>query len=757
MLSKAVLYVDPDETARRRLSRDLAAGAADAAIELEEVATAGALRDALADGSSAYACVVTEYRLDDPETDALALYDSLRADGLATAPFLLYTADGSETLASEAITAGFSGYVPKGRTDSVERLREQLQTVGGPDANRAGRARTDQRAAPRDPNRECERERDLERYRTVVETVGDSMYVLDESDRIEMANEAMADAFETTRDELLGRPVDDFVADEDAGRIRSTLEAVRAIDGRTWKTVDLTVEVADGTTRDAEVNVAPLVDDGTLTGSVGVIRDVSERTKRERRIRRLHDGTRRLMAATETDEIARIVTEIAADALDLDLNSVHLYEPNVLTRSAARAPGESEPAVGDGSPDATDEEQGGLVPVAMSDRVLELFDGIPSNIEPGGGIAWDAYEAGEAIVHGDVRQAPNVRNPETPIRSEAHVPLGDHGVFIVSSLETNDFDPEALTLARILAANAEAALDRAEREGELAEHGRELERQNERLEAFASTVSHDLRNPLTLATGHLELLAGRIDGDDEIDRHVQELEWALTRMDELVENVLTLARSGRRLTETEPVDLAAVVERADRTVEGDLEVVCDGSLPTVDGDEERLRVLFENVFRNTVEHGSTSPVSHARQDDGRHTASSEPSVADAPEDAVEHGSTSPPSQTQEDAVEHGSASPGSQGTQEDLDEETTNRGERVGGTVTVTVESTLEGFAIADDGPGIPPGERDHVLEWGYSTDAEGTGFGLAIVAEVVEAHGWSVAVEESDAGGLRLAVSIPS
>ncbi|ADB62161.1 multi-sensor signal transduction histidine kinase [Haloterrigena turkmenica DSM 5511] len=699
MPSRAVLYVDPDETARRRLSRDLAAGAADPAIDVEGVATAAALRDALADESSAYACVVTEYRLDglDADMDALTLYDSLRADGLATVPFVLYTADGSETLASEAITAGFSGYVPKGRTDSVERLREQLRAVTGLDANRTIRARTDQRAGPRGPSQECEHEQDLERYRTLVETVGDSMYVLDESDRIEMANEAMADAFETTREQLRGRPIDDFVAAEDAGCIRSTLEEVRAIDGRAWKTVDLTVEVTDGTTCDAEVNVAPLVDaDGTLTGSVGVIRDVSERAKREWRIRRLHDGTRRLMAATETDEIARIVTEIAADALDLDLNAVYLYEPNVLTRSASRASGES--TDGDARSDATDEERGGLVPVAMSDRMLELFDGITSHIEPGGGIAWDAYEAGEEIVHGDVRQTSNVRNPETPIRSEAHVPLGDHGIFIASSLEPNDFDPEALTLARILAANAEAALDRAERESELAEHGRELERQNERLEAFASTVSHDLRNPLALATGHLDLLTDRINGDGETDRHVEEIEWALARMDALIENVLTLARSGRRLTETEPVDLAAVVERAERTTEGDLEVVWDGALPTVDGDEERLCVLFENVFRNAVEHGSTSPDSHA------------------------------------------------------LRAATEQRSE----TVTVTIEPTIEGFAIADDGSGIPPGDRDRVLEWGYSTDAEGTGFGLAIVTEVVEAHGWSVVVEESDAGGLRLAVSIP-
>ncbi|WP_339102276.1 PAS domain S-box protein [Haloterrigena salinisoli] len=686
--SGAVLYVDPDETARRRVSLALATGADDAddaAIEIETVTTAAALREALADESSAYACVVTEYRLADTDADALALYDSLRADGLATVPFVLYTDDGSEALASEAITAGFSGYVPKGRADSLERLRAQLRTVGG-------------------ANRGCEHERDLERYRTLVETVGDSMYVLDADGRIEMANEAMADALETTRDDLVGRPMSDFVVDEDADRVRATLEGLRTVDDRAWETTDVTVEFGDGTTCDAEANVAPLVDaDGAVTGSVGVVRDVSERAERERRIRRLHDGTRRLMAATETDEVARVVTEVAADALDLDLNAVHLYEPNVLTRSAVRSPGDGSadgPAV-DGAEEPTgaaaadDADRGGLVPAAMSDRAVDLFDGSSPYIEPGGGIAWDAYEAGEAMVHGDVRRAPNVRNPDTPIRSEAHVPLGDHGIFIVSSLETNDFDPETLALARILAANAEAALDRAEREGELADRSRELERQNERLEAFASTVSHDLRNPLTLAMGHLELLGDLVDGT--ADDHRAEIEWAVERMDELIENVLTLARNGQRLTETEPVDLAAVVERADRTVDGDLEVVSDESLPTVDGDEARLCVLFENVFRNAVEHGSTSPDSQVQQDDL----------------------------------------------------------ERTGATVTVTVEPTPEGFAIDDDGPGIAPDERDRVLEWGYSTAAEGTGFGLAIVAEVVEAHGWSIALEESDAGGLRLAVSI--
>ncbi|QSX00184.1 PAS domain S-box protein [Haloterrigena alkaliphila] len=703
-LPRSILYVDPDTADRRRIVRALESGG-DAAT-VEGAASAADLRDALAAESSEYACVVTEYRLG--ETDAVALYDSLRADGRETVPVVLYTADGDEALASDAIAAGFSGYAPKGGDDSVDRLRAQLRTVSGGDDASDGRHRS--------------RDRDLERYRTLVETVGDSMYVVDADGTIEMANEAMAEALDEPREALLGTHVTEFLSVDDARRVQETLEEIHSSDDRAWGTVEITVELADGERCDAEVNVASLTDaDGRITGSVGAIRDISARAERERRFRRLHDGTRRLMAATEAEEIARTVSEIACDALDLRLNSVYLYESDVVVRSAADASsggGTDGPAPEDetdgaasgdepnGSADADDpsataeEDGGGLVAAAMSDRAAELFGDV-GFIEPDGGIVWDAFEAGEAIVHGDVRRAPNVRNPETAVRSEAHIPLGDHGILIVSSLEPNAFDPSALTLARILAANAEAALDRAERERELADRSREFERQNERLEAFASTVSHDLRNPLTLAMGHLEALAELLDGDADadghanaddhpdadaddyadVDDHLEEIDWVLERMDELVENVLTLARSGQQLTETEPVDLAEVAECAHRMVDPALDVRWDDSLPTVDGDDARLRVLFENAFRNADEHAG----------------------ADA----------------------------------------------------TVTVEPTPEGFAIDDDGPGIAPDEREHVLEWGYSTATDGTGFGLAIVAEVVEAHGWRIEVAESEAGGLRLAVAV--
>ena len=64
------------------------------------------------------------------------------------------------------------------------------------------------------------------------------------------------------------------------------------------------------------------------------------------------------------------------------------------------------------------------------------------------------------------------------------------------------------------------------------------------------------------------------------------------------------------------------------------------------------------------------------------------------------------------------------------------------------------GFYVADDGPGIAPDEREDVFEYGYTTAEDGTGFGLAIVRSVAEAHDWSVAVTESRQGGARFEVT---
>lgn len=74
-------------------------------------------------------------------------------------------------------------------------------------------------------------------------------------------------------------------------------------------------------------------------------------------------------------------------------------------------------------------------------------------------------------------------------------------------------------------------------------------------------------------------------------------------------------------------------------------------------------------------------------------------------------------------------------------------------TVRVGVLPEIVGFYVEDTGHGIPEDEREAVLEPGYSTNEKGTGFGLAIVKDVVDAHGWTLSIDESPEGGARFEV----
>lgn len=75
--------------------------------------------------------------------------------------------------------------------------------------------------------------------------------------------------------------------------------------------------------------------------------------------------------------------------------------------------------------------------------------------------------------------------------------------------------------------------------------------------------------------------------------------------------------------------------------------------------------------------------------------------------------------------------------------------------VTVRIGPMDGGFYVEDDGPGIPVDRREQVFDWGYSTADDGTGIGLSIVKEIVNHHGWSIAISEGDAGGARFEITV--
>lgn len=125
-----------------------------------------------------------------------------------------------------------------------------------------------------------------------------------------------------------------------------------------------------------------------------------------------------------------------------------------------------------------------------------------------------------------------------------------------------------------------------------------LQRKNERLEEFASIVSHDLRNPLNVAQGRVKLANEEHQSD-----HLDAAERALDRMERLIQDLLTLARDGETELDIEAVDLPSIADRCWEnvsTAEGSLNIETSRS---VRADRSQLQQLLENLIRNAIEHG----------------------------------------------------------------------------------------------------------------------------------------------------------
>lgn len=203
---------------------------------------------------------------------------------------------------------------------------------------------------------------------------------------------------------------------------------------------------------------------------------------------------------------------------------------------------------------------------------------------------------------------------------------------------------------------------------------------------IASIISHDLRNPLDVANAHLR--AARETGATE---HFDEIRDSHERMEQIIQDVLELTRGEQSLDITGNVDIETVATDAWRRVDTeDASLRLADDLPTCQADSGRLQRLFENLFRNSVEHGQSE------------------------------SQEMPDEQRDSDTQLH------------------------------VSVGSTPHGFFVADDGTGIPATEHDRVFEPGYSLaeTGHGTGLGLTIVDQIAQAHGWTVSLSNGSSGG---------
>ena len=154
-------------------------------------------------------------------------------------------------------------------------------------------------------------------------------------------------------------------------------------------------------------------------------------------------------------------------------------------------------------------------------------------------------------------------------------------------------------------------------------------------------------------------------------------------MEDVIEDTLMLARQGQSVENVEAVEISELADDCWDVIEShnaELRVVDDF---TVHGDPNRLPHIFENLFRNAINHNEGAITIRVGLKNVMYTNTRAP-------------------------------------------------------------DSGTFCFFVEDDGCGVPEGRRESVFDAGETTRKDGTGFGLPIVKQIAEAHGWEVSLTDS-------------
>jgi PAS domain S-box-containing protein len=393
------------------------------------------------------------------------------------------------------------------------------------------------------------------------------------------------------------------------------------------------------------VQGTPTTEDGTVTTLRGAVQDITEQRRRERVLREMHEIVSDRDQSFEQQ--VQALLELGRTELNTQYGTLSKIEGDEYIFEIV----------------ATDDDSiqtGDVVPVSATNCEI-------------------AASTEQTLVLGDVeRDAPSETDRAgytdwgiaCYLGSPVFVDDGVYGTFCFYGTEPREgqFSEWEVTIVDLMSRWVGYELQR-ERVTE------RLKETNEQLEQFASIVSHDLRNPLNVIGLEADLATEECNSD-----HLDAVVDAHERMETLIEDLLTLAREGETVDEFEAVELTMIAKQCWATVETvDAEIVVD-SERIIEADASRLKHVFENLFRNAVEHAGSG--------------------------------------------------------------------------VTVRIGDLDNGFYVEDDGSGIAEKNRQAVFETGYSTSGAQTGFGMSIVRQIVDAHGWSIQIVEEETGGARFEIT---
>lgn len=287
----------------------------------------------------------------------------------------------------------------------------------------------------------------------------------------------------------------------------------------------------------------------------------------------------------------------------------------------------------------------------------------------------------------------------------------------------------------------------------------------DQMRRFVGDASHELRTPLVSVRGYAELYRmGALTTPEEVGQAMDRIEKEAIRMGGLVEDLLELARlDDARPPELAPVDLVplaydsaldAMAQRKDRTV---TVVFLDDEEPV----DPALEVVEDAAAEvSSVAPGVTGPIRFAGAQlarlRGRRAARAGRPEEEAPVIAAHELETPAIVLAEENKIRQvitnlmGNAI------------RFTDDGSPLEIGVGVDAAKGMAMIDIIDHGDGIPPQIRDKIFQRFWRADSSrtretgGSGLGLAIVSGIVQAHGGTVDVFETEGGGATFRVSLP-
>lgn len=510
-------------------------------------------------------CIISDYRM--PEKDGIELLKAVRAE-YSDLPFILFTGEGSETVASDAIAAGATDYLRKGHgTERYELLANRIE-------NAVEQYRTNQRATELErvralvsnidqaliratslseiKTRVCEIISNSEPYRFAWIGERDS-----ETDQIEPqawagVEDAYLDTIVVTADNSpTGRgPAGTAVRER---RIATSQNIQDDPAFEVWRE-----EALDRGYRSTAA--VPLEYDGTLYGLLCVYssRPFAFAEDEQALLGELGNSISHAMHSLKIRDELRTERSFINQALDSLADIFYVIDS---AGNVQRCNEQFATLAG-----YTDEQLANLDAVSLFPD--DEQDAVAGAIE-------EALSTGHSTIEAEFRTTEGKRVPHE---------------FTADRLTDQNGDLIGLV------GTGRNISERTRRE-------RELQDQKEQLEQFAATVSHDLRNPLTVIQGRLELVQAEHSSD-----HLAVIETATARMERIVEDLLWLAREQQEIGSLEPVSIDATAEAAWNLVSDpadEAELYCDyeaETQPLVKADTDQFRHLLENLFRNTIDH-----------------------------------------------------------------------------------------------------------------------------------------------------------